>query len=84
MFLAQAKLYAMGDYMLLPNLRDITFERPRAGLEYIGSGSAVLIPLVDLRLCEHSQTTRQGGAAAEIDDNVHCHKPLPLGRWKGY
>ena len=47
MSLAQAKLYALGDCMLLPSLEEITFKRPRAGLEYIGSGNAVLSPLVD-------------------------------------
>ena len=47
MFLARAKLYNPGDYMLLPSVQEITFERPRAGVEYIRSGNAVLSPLVD-------------------------------------
>ncbi|KAL2050331.1 hypothetical protein ABVK25_009439 [Lepraria finkii] len=47
MFLAQAKLYALGDYVILPTLQKITFERSRAGLEHIVSGNVVLSPLVE-------------------------------------
>lgn len=47
MFPAQAKLYALGDYVLLPSLQKITFERPRAGLERIDSANAALSPLVE-------------------------------------